>query len=118
MRGSAKTPHTELEQQGLIQSFEFTHELAWKLLKDYLEEQGFAGLIGSKNATREAFKNALIADGEVWMAMIDDRNLTSHTYDRATAGGIAANITGHYAAAFAALEITFAALLAREATDA
>ena len=55
---------SNLEQQGLIQGFEFTHELAWNVLKDYLEEQGFVSIIGSKNATREAFSNALIADGQ------------------------------------------------------
>jgi len=71
---------SELEEQGLIQAFEFTHELAWNVLKDYLEAQGFVDLIGSKNATREAFKNGLLEDGKVWMDMIEARNLTSHTY--------------------------------------
>src|SRR5690349_2097753 len=78
---SEQRPLSELEQQGLIQGFEFTHELAWNVLKDYLEAQGFVGLVGSKNATREAFKNALIVDGEAWMDMIKARNLTSHTYN-------------------------------------
>src|ERR1035437_10553432 len=72
-------PLTKLEQQGLIQGFEFTHELAWNVLKDYLDAQGFVGLIGSRNATRQAFKEALIQDGEAWMDMIKARNLTSHT---------------------------------------
>lgn len=71
---------SDLEQQGLVQAFEFTHELAWNVLKDYLEEQGYVGIIGSKNATREAFKNGLLEDGESWMDMIKARNLTSHTY--------------------------------------
>ena len=71
---------SELEKQGLIQAFEFTHELAWNVLKDYLEAQGFAELIGSKNATQQAFKNGLLEDGEAWMDMIRARNLTSHTY--------------------------------------
>ncbi|MFZ4779984.1 MAG: nucleotidyltransferase substrate binding protein, partial [Terrimicrobiaceae bacterium] len=62
-----RRPLSELEQQGLIQAFEFTHELAWNVLKDYLEEQGYVGIIGSKNASREAFKNALIEDGQTWM---------------------------------------------------
>ena len=61
---------SELEQQGVIQAFEFTHELAWNVLKDYLEAQGFVDLIGSKNATREAFKNGLLEDGDAWMDMI------------------------------------------------
>ena len=81
-------PLTKLEKQGLIQCFEYTHELAWNVLKDYLEEQGFINIIGSKNATREAFKQNLINDGEVWMNMIKDRNLTSHAYDKKLADEI------------------------------
>lgn len=70
---------SELEQQGLIQTFEFTHELAWNVLKDFLEWQGYVGIVGSKDASREAFKNDLIEDGETWMEMIKARNLTTHT---------------------------------------
>lgn len=101
---------SKLEQQGLIQDFEFTHELAWNVLKDYLEEQGFVGLIGSKNATREAFKNALIADGEVWMDMIKARNQTSHTYNTAIAESIANDILVRFYPAFVSMVKTFAML--------
>jgi nucleotidyltransferase substrate binding protein (TIGR01987 family) len=87
---------SKLEQQGLIQSFEFTHELAWNMLKDYLEDKGISGLIGSKDATRSAFKNGLIENGENWMKMITDRNLSTHTYDSATAEAITKNITDIY----------------------
>ena len=83
---------SRLEQQGLIQGFEFTHELAWNVLKDYLEEQGYTGIIGSKNATRLAFKNELIAGGEIWMDMIKARNLTSHTYNLELAETITSDI--------------------------
>lgn len=72
---------SKLEKQGLIQSFEYTHELAWNVLKDYLEEQGVFNLIGSKDSSREAFKKGIITNGDVWMDMIKARNLTSHTYD-------------------------------------
>lgn len=72
---------TKLEKQGVIQSFEYTHQLSWNVLKDYLTEQGILGLIGSKDTTRQAFKSNLISDGETWMEMIKTRNLTSHTYD-------------------------------------
>ena len=102
---------SNLEQQGLIQGFEFTHELAWNVLKDYLEEQGFVGIIGSKNATREAFKNALLADGEVWMDMIKARNLTSHTYHTGIAQEIATDILQRFYPAFEAMAATFSALL-------
>ena len=107
---------SNLEQRGLIQGFEFTHELAWNVLKDYLEEQGFVGIIGSKNATREAFKNALIADGEVWMDMIKARNMTSHTYSTAVVQGIATDILQRFYPAFKAMELTFSALKARDAS--
>lgn len=76
---------SDLEKQGMIQAFEFTHELAWNLMKDYLVWQGFSDIAGSRDATREAFANGLIADGETWMAMIQSRNLTSHTYNQHTA---------------------------------
>ena len=106
---------SNLEQQGLIQGFEFTHELAWNVLKDYLEEQGFVGLIGSKNATREAFKNALITDGDVWMDMIKARNMTSHTYSTDIAQGIATDILQRFYPAFKAMAVTFSALRERGA---
>lgn len=91
---------SELEQQGLIQSFEFTHELAWNVLKDYLEYKGITGLIGSKDATRVAFKNNLIEQGEYWMKMIEDRNLTSHTYDPAIAQSVVEDILERFYPAF------------------
>lgn len=104
---------SNLEQQGLIQGFEFTHELAWNVLKDYLEEQGFVGIIGSKNATREAFKNALITDGDVWMDMIKARNMTSHTYSTDVAQGIAKDILQRFYPAFKAMEKTFSSIRER-----
>ena len=82
-------PLSKLEEQGLIQAFEYTHELAWNTLKDFLESRGIRNLYGSKDATREAFKTGLIENGEIWMDMINSRNLTSHTYDEATAAKIA-----------------------------
>jgi nucleotidyltransferase substrate binding protein (TIGR01987 family) len=106
-------PLSKLEQQGLIQGFEFTHELAWNVLKDYLDAQGFVGLIGSKNATRQAFKDALIQDGEAWMDMIKARNLTSHTYNTAIASDIAADILTRFYPAFTAMANTFTALSAQ-----
>ena len=101
---------SELEEQGLIQGFEFTHELAWNVLKDFLEEQGFVGIIGSKNATREAFKNNLLADGQVWMDMIKARNETSHTYNLELAGKISTDILTRYFPALEEMEAHFQAL--------
>jgi nucleotidyltransferase substrate binding protein (TIGR01987 family) len=102
---------SELEQQGLIQGFEFTHELAWNVLKDYLEESGISGIIGSKGATREAFKNGLIIDGESWMEMIKSRNLSSHTYNQDTAEEVVENILERFYPAFEQLTTTFSTLV-------
>ena len=87
---------SKIEKQGLIQCFEYNHELAWNVMKDYLQEQGFNNIIGSKNATRQAFKEGLIENGEMWMDMIKSRNLTSHAYDKDLAEEIIANIIHNY----------------------
>jgi nucleotidyltransferase substrate binding protein (TIGR01987 family) len=98
-------PLSKLEEQGLIQAFEFTHELAWNTLKDFLEERGVQNLYGSRDATREAFKTGLIGKGEVWMNMIRSRNLTSHTYEETVAAEIASAIRTTYFKEFEALRI-------------
>ena len=90
----------EREQQGLIKAFEYTFELAWNTLRDLLRAQGNSSLLGSRDTLREAFRLDLIEDGESWMLMIQDRNLTSHTYNRSTADDIAANITTRYLPCF------------------
>lgn len=111
---ATQRPLSELEQQGLIQGFEFTHELAWNLLKDFLEAQGIAGLIGSRDAIRTAFKNGLLEDGETWMEMIKARNLSSHTYQQDLAQRIATDILTRFYPAFVALEQRMRSLLDRE----
>ena len=103
-----------LEKQGLIQAFEFTHELAWKTLKDFLMQRGNPQLYGSKDATREAFKTNLISEGQVWMEMIESRNMTSHTYDEATAEKIIEQIRMSYLEQFLALAETLLPLKEEE----
>ena len=98
---------SELEQQGLIQSFEFTHELAWNVLKDFLEAEGYVNIPGSRTATRIAFENGLISHGSTWMEMIKDRNYTSHTYNMDTANLIVSHIISTYFAAFEEMERDF-----------
>ena len=98
-------PLSRLEAQGMIQAFEFTHELAWNTLKDFLEDRGVQGLYGSKDASRAAFKAGLIENGEAWMDMIQSRNLTTHTYDEATAAQIISAIRSTYFAEFEALRV-------------
>ena len=98
---AATRPLSELEQLGLIQTFEFTHELSWLLLKDFLVDQGvsgISGISGSRDAVREAVVKELLPAGteSSWMAMIRSRNLTSHTYNPALAEEIAQLIANQY----------------------
>jgi nucleotidyltransferase substrate binding protein (TIGR01987 family) len=104
----AQRPLSDLEQQGLIQGFEFTHELAWNVLKDYLEMEGIQGLVGSRSTAREAFKRGLVNDGEVWMDMIEKRNLSSHTYNQTVAHTLVASIAERYYPAFCEMQQRFA----------
>ena len=94
---------SELETEGLIQRFEYTFELGWKTMKDYLEDKGYAEIVGSKDSIRLAYANGVISDGEVWMQMIIDRNLTSHLYDSAVVKQIAGNVVHKYYSAFTEL---------------
>lgn len=87
---------SELERQGLIQTFEFTHELAWNVMKDYFIYQGNTTITGSRDAVREAFSTGLIEDGEGWMEMIQSRNHSVHAYNERAAAEIARRITGRY----------------------
>lgn len=89
-------PLSKLEKQGLIQSFEYTYELAWNVLKDYFELQGETGLHGSRDVFRLAFRRGIIEDGETWMDMVKSRTLTTHTYNEDIANKIAADIFDRY----------------------
>ena len=81
---------------GLIQSFEFTFELAWNLMKDYLHDNGIFDIVGSKGAIRSAFKNGVIENGAVWMDMIERRNETSHTYEEEIAIKVVDDVSNAY----------------------
>ncbi len=99
---ATQRPLSNLEKQGLIQSFEFTHELAWNVMKDYFAYQGNPSITGSRDAVREAFSKNLITNGEVWMSMIKSRNQTSHTYNQGIADEITDLILQRYHAEFMA----------------
>ncbi len=94
---------SKLEDQGLIQAFEYNYELAWNCLKDFYEYQGEEGIQGSRDAIRLAFKRGLIVDGDLWMAMVRSRALTSHTYNRETSVKVASDIIDLYYPAFVLL---------------
>ena len=93
----------DLLKEGLIQRFEYTHELAWKVMKDYAEYQGYTDIRGSRDAFRKAFDMGLVTD-KSWMDSIIDRNLTSHNYDEDTAEDICENIVDVYYPLFVKFE--------------
>ena len=92
----------DIIKEGIIQRFEYTHELSWKVMKDFLEDVGEVKMYGSKDATKEAFAAELITDGDVWMDMIKSRNKTSHTYNEEVADEIFKNIITQYHTEFSA----------------
>lgn len=87
---------SELENQGLVKAFEYTFELAWNTLKDFLEYQGQTELFGSRDTIRKAFNLNLIENGDGWMDMLKSRNQTSHTYNEETAEEICQAVRGVY----------------------
>jgi len=95
----------EMIKEGLIQRFEYTHELAWNVMKDYAEYQGNNTVGGSRDATREALQLKIIENGEVWMDMIQSRNKTTHTYNESTANEIYRKIMEDYIPLFLSFKI-------------
>lgn len=70
-----------LEKEGVIQRFEYCFELAWKTIKDYLEENGFVfATVTPRQVLKDAFAAKILKDGQVWIDMLDHRNLLSHAY--------------------------------------
>lgn len=101
---------SELEQQGLIQAFEYTHELAWKVMKDYFVYQGNTSITGSRDAVREAFAVELIADGQGWMDMIKSRNLALQSYIQSVADEMTESVSVRYVHLFHAFAARMDAL--------
>ncbi|GIV98991.1 nucleotidyltransferase substrate binding protein [Roseiflexus sp.] len=106
----AKGELNELEEQGLIQAFEYTFDLSWNVIKDYFELQGDTGILGSRDAFRLAFRRGLIEHGDVWMSMIKSRALTSHTYNEEIAQQVASAIVNQYYPEFVRLHETLTKL--------
>jgi nucleotidyltransferase substrate binding protein (TIGR01987 family) len=105
---------SELEQQGLIQAFEYTHELAWKVMKDYLRSLGNDTVIASRDSTRAAFAAELLQNGEAWMDMILGRNLSSHTYNLDIATALVDKIVRVYADLFVSFEAKMLEIQSRD----
>ena len=96
---------TEIIIDGTIQRYKFTFELAWKIMKDYLEYNGFIdGLSSPRNIIQLAFQNKIIKNGDIWIQMMLDRNLLSHLYDEEKSREIYNNIKNSYLAQFEQLK--------------
>lgn len=104
----------ELEEQGLIQAFEYNYELAWNTIKDFFEAQGETNINGSRDAFRLAFRRGLVEEGEIWMAMIGSRALTTHTYNEKTADEIVHAIKDEYYGEFVKLHKKLESLKEKE----
>ena len=79
-----KKDYSPLEKAGMVQFFEFTFELSWKLMKDYMEAQGIDTKF-PRQVIKEAFDKHIVTAGDIWMDMLDKRNLMAHTYDETKA---------------------------------
>jgi nucleotidyltransferase substrate binding protein (TIGR01987 family) len=86
---------SEAERAGLIQFFEMSFELAWKVLKDYLEEEGFVP-VSPRETIKLAFQSGFIVDGHLWVEALKDRNLTVHTYEEKIAIAVEKKIRDFY----------------------
>ena len=106
-----RRPLSNIERQGMVKAFEFTHELAWNVMKDYFIYKGAGRIIGSRDATREAFQNQLIEDGDSWMDMIKTRNLAVHTYGEELVSEVVRMTVEVYYPLFVEFETVMAGLL-------
>jgi nucleotidyltransferase substrate binding protein (TIGR01987 family) len=86
---------TVIERAGLIQFFEMAFEQSWKLLKDYQEAEGFT-IASPRQAIKQAYQSGLVADGHAWINALEDRNLTTHTYNEQTASLVEQKIRDAY----------------------
>ena len=97
-------PLTQLEKEGVIQRFEYTWELAWKVLKDYLDSKGvLLDTVTPMSVIKAAYAAKIIDNGDVWMSALDARNKMSHTYNLKIFEQIISDISTHYLEVFDAL---------------
>lgn len=94
----------QFEYDSLIKRFEFSFEMAWKLMMSYERDNGVDELRGSKDVVRQAYRMSIITNGEAWLEMIDDRNKTSHLYDEDMASDVIDEIIHTYYPLFIELQ--------------
>ena len=97
---------TVIERAGLIQFFEMAFEQSWKLLKDFQEAEGFT-IASPRQAIKQAFQSGLVTDGHAWISALEDRNLTTHTYNEQTADLVEQKIRNDYFPLLKALHALF-----------
>ncbi len=95
----------DILRDALIQRFEFTLEICWRLLKRYLADQGIVNINSPKAVLREAYSSNIISNDTVWIDMVEDRNLTSHIYDEKVAIEISEHIVNKYLPLFQKLAV-------------
>lgn len=101
-------PNPDIVQKaGIIQFFEMSFELAWNMVKDYLQEQGFVDVKSPRSALKKAFETGIIENGHDWMDLLVDRNLTAHTYDEQKATEVEQLIQNKYFPLLKALHNSF-----------
>jgi len=97
-------PLNQFECDSLIKRFEFSYEMAWKLMMSYEKDNGITELLGSRDVVRQACRMSLIDNGEAWLEMVDDRNKTSHLYDEEMASDVIDEIVNTYYPLFIELQ--------------
>lgn len=95
-----------VQKAGIVQFFEMCSELSWKVMKDYLEDQGFTEIGTPRNAIKKSFEIGLVEDGHAWMDLLVDRNLSVHTYDEEKANSLDLLIHSKYIQLFQKLRNT------------
>lgn len=96
---------SELEMEGLIQRFEYTYELAWKVLQDLLKYKGYEFVQGPNGTLQQAFEDGMITDHDGWRRMAKARVTTSHVYNEGDAMEVADNIYNDYSHLLKQLDI-------------
>ena len=108
LEDALQIPNPDIVQKaGIIQFFEMSFELAWNMVKDYLEDQGFQDIRSPRGALKKAFETGIIENGHDWMDLLVDRNLTAHTYDEQKATDMEQLIHSKYFPLLKALLISF-----------
>ena len=108
----SKTNEPDLMRIALIGAFMFTFELSWKTLKDFLNYEGIQ-VTFPREVIKQSFQNGLLEDGELWIHMLEARNIMSHAYDEAVAIEVSKSILEHYLPAFQKLHQLLSARLGK-----